>query len=115
MRENEKKALAYLGLAARAGRVTVGVPLCCEALKKRTGSKKITPVVVLFAADASAATKKRIVDRTAYYGVTAIELSLDCGALAGAVGKQDGSVAAVLVSEPNLARAISALYQKEEQ
>ena len=43
MRENEKKALAYLGLAARAGRVTVGVPLCCEALKKRTGSKKITP------------------------------------------------------------------------
>ena len=110
MRENEKKALAYLGLAARAGRVTVGVPLCCEALRKRAHSAKSTPVILLFAADASAATKKRIADKTVYYGVAAIELSLDCKALAAAVGKQGGSVAAVLVSEPSLAQAIGALY-----
>lgn len=110
MRENEKKALAYLGFAARAGRVTVGVTLCCEALKKRASSAKSTPVVLLFATDASDLTKKRIADKAAYYGVTAIELSLDCMALAAAVGKRDGSVAAVLVSEPSLAQAICALY-----
>ena len=114
MRENEKKALAYLGLAARAGRVTVGVPLCCEALRKRAGSTKKEPVILLFAADASAATKKRIADKAAYYDVTATELSLDCTELATAVGKRNGSVAAVLVSEPHLALAITELYQKEE-
>ncbi len=111
MREHEKKALAYLGLAARAGRVTVGVTLCCEALKKRASSVKKPPVIVLVASDASDATKKRITDRAAYYGVSVIALSVDCAALATTVGKRDGSVAAVLVSEPSLAQAIGALYE----
>ena len=113
MRENEKKALAYLGLAARAGRVTVGVPLCCEAMKKRAMSAKKQPVILLFASDASDATKKRIADKTAFYGVTAIALTLDCAGLAHAVGKRDGNVAAVLVGEPSLAQAIGALYQAQ--
>lgn len=111
MKEIENKALAYLGLAARAGRITVGVPLCCEALKKRASSAKKDTVVLLFAADASAATKKRISDRTAYYGVSAFPLSIDGDALATAVGKRGGTVAAVLVSEPHLALAIAKLYQ----
>ena len=111
MRENEKKALGYLGLAARAGRVTVGVPLCCEALKKRANDKKSTPVILLFASDASLPTKKRITDKAAYYGVPLVALSLDCAALAVAVGKRGGSVAAVLVNEPSLALAIGALYE----
>ncbi len=111
MRENEKKALGYLGLAARAGRVSVGVPLCCEALRKRANDKKSAPVVLLFASDASGATKKRITDKAAYYGVPLVALSLDCAALAVAVGKRGGSVAAVLVNEPSLALAIGALYE----
>ena len=111
MRENEKKALGLLGLAVRAGRAAVGVPLCCEALKKRADSKKSTPVVLLFACDASDQTKKRIADKAAYYGVPLVALSLDCAALAVRVGKRGAAVAAVLVNEPSLAQAISALYE----
>ena len=112
MNEAERKALSYLGFAARAGRVSIGVPLCCEALKKRDSGAKKDPVIVLFASDASESSKKRIKDRTTYYGVAAREISVTCEALATAVGKRGGSVAAVLVSEPSLATAISALYEE---
>jgi ribosomal protein L7Ae-like RNA K-turn-binding protein len=111
MKEIEAKMLSYLGLAARAGQVTVGVTLVCEALKRRAASSKKEQAVVLFSADASPATKKRILDRTAYYGVPAAALSLDGEALATAVGKRGASVAAVLVSEAHLAAEIVALHR----
>ena len=110
MKQIEEKALAYLGFAARQGRVTVGTQLVAEALKHRAGSKKQEQVVALLADDASPATKKRIKDRTAYYGVPLVGLSLDGEALATAVGKRGGVVAAVLVTEPHLAARITELY-----
>jgi ribosomal protein L7Ae-like RNA K-turn-binding protein len=109
MTEIEKKALAYLGLAVRAGRVTVGVPLICEALKK--GAKERTPLVVLEASDTSENTHKRISDRTGYYKVLHVRLSLSSAALAAAIGKAPGVVAAVGVCEPNLAGSIASLYK----
>ena len=104
----EERALGLLGLATRAGRVTVGVPLICAALPKRKPPKGIC--LVLTAADASAGTKKRITDKCSFYGVDLIELSVDCGRLALAVGKRDAAVAAVGVEEPGLAAAIRQLY-----
>ncbi len=101
---NTEQALRLLGLAARAGRTVVGVPLICAALAK--GAKNKTPLLVLYADDCSANTQKRITDRTAYYGVKCYRLSVDCEALALAVGKRDAAVAAVGVSEPNLAQAM---------
>ena len=106
--DREEKALGFLGLSARAGRVTVGVPLICEALRK--GKQDKTPVLVLLAADAAQNTKKRIADRTAYYNVPLICLSADCATLALRVGKRGGAVAAIGITEPNLAQAIIALY-----
>ena len=104
----EEKALGLLGLATRAGRVIAGVPLICTALQK--GKRDKTPVLVLLAADASQNTQKRVTDRTAHYGVPLIPLSIDCATLALRVGKRDGAVAAVGITEPELARAIIALY-----
>ena len=106
--DREEKALRYLGLAAKAGRVIVGVPLICTALQKQASGK--TPLLVLSAADASENTKKRICDRTAYYGLRHIALEATAAGLAMTVGKRDGAVAAVGVSEPWLAAAIAALY-----
>ena len=104
----EEKALGLLGLATRAGRVIAGVPLICTALQK--GKRDKTPVLVLLAADASQNTQKRVTDRTAHYGVPLITLSANCATLALRIGKRDGAVAAVGITEPELARAIIALY-----
>lgn len=106
--ERAERALGLLGLAARAGRVTVGVPLVCAAMQQNKNGKK--PLLVLGANDASAATAKRIADKCTYYGVRLIVLPVDCGRLALAVGKREAAVAAVGVSEPNLAAAIEKLY-----
>lgn len=108
--DREERALGLLGLAARAGRVIAGIPLICTALQK--GKKEKTPVLVLLAADASQNTQKRVTDRTAYYGVPLVRLSLDCATLAQRVGKRDGAVAAVGITEPNLAQAIIELYHE---
>lgn len=108
MTEIEKKALAYLGFAVRARSACIGVPAICEALKKAARGK--TPLVVLEAADTSQNTHKRVLDRTAYYKVATVRLSLDGAALAAAVGKQGGTVAAVGVCDTHLAAAITALY-----
>jgi ribosomal protein L7Ae-like RNA K-turn-binding protein len=99
-----EKALSLLGLATRAGRTVVGVPLICTALSN--GQKNKTPLLVLEACDSSPNTHKRITDRTAFYGVPSVQLTADCATLAHAVGKRDALVAAVGVTEPNLAKAI---------
>ena len=65
MTEIEKKALGYLGLAARARALTIGVPLTCEALKNGVRGK--TPQAVIEASDTSDNTHKRVCDRIDLY------------------------------------------------
>ena len=111
MNKKEQKALSLLGLAARAGRVAVGVPAICEALKKG-GSR--APLLVLSASNAAPNSKKRITDRTAYYKVSHIVLEATADTLAHAVGKEGLDVVAVGVTEPHLAAQIKEELQKEE-
>ena len=99
----ERKAFGLLGLAARAGRITVGLPLTCEALKRPRGDR---PLLVLLAADASANTVKRVTDRTNYYSTPLCRLQADGAALALAVGKREAVVAVVGITEPHLAKAV---------
>ena len=87
--------------------------MICEALKKRgvrNAQDEETAIIVVEASDTSENTHKRIADRTAYYGVPVVRLSLDSEALATAVGKRGGAVGAVCVTDQNLAAAIAALY-----
>ena len=111
MPEREERILKFLGLAAKAGRTVVGVPLICTALQQAKKDK--TPLVVLLAGNCAANTKKRITDRTAFYGVPLVELQTDTEALALFVGKRDAAVAAVGITEQHLAGAILAI-QKED-
>lgn len=110
MKEIEQKALSYLGFAVRARRAVIGVPLICEALKKYANGSENASLIVLEAADVSPNTHKRIADRTAYYHVPLVPLSLCAEALAVATGKRGGAVAAAAVTDKNLAAAIAALY-----
>lgn len=99
-----ERALRMLGLAVKAGRAIIGVPLICDALKKGASGKK--PCLVLLASDASANSEKRMRDRTAFYGVPCRALCIDSEALALAVGKREAAVAAVAVTDEGLAKAI---------
>ena len=104
------RALRLLGLAARARALIVGVPLICTALSR--GAKGKTPLLVLTAADCSANTQKRLTDRTAFYNTEKIELPLTCAQLAHAIGKKEALVAAVGVTDQNLAAAIAAAWKE---
>lgn len=106
--ERTERVLGLLGLAARAGRVTVGTALVCAALKSAPAAKK--PLLILEARDASDNTHKRITDRAAFYGVPILRLAADGACLALSVGKRGATVAVVGVSEPHLADAIAALF-----
>ena len=108
-----QRAMRLLGLAARAGRTVVGVPLICTALQR--GAKDKTPLLVVEAADSSANTHKRITDRTMFYGVRTVRADVDCAALALAVGKRDALVAAVGVTEPHLAKEIGEALSEAQQ
>lgn len=100
------RAQRYLGLAARARALIVGTPLICAALSRAAKGK--TPLVVLLAADCSANTKKRLTDRTAFYKTDLLPLPLTCAQLAHVIGKKEALVAAVGVTDENLAAAIRA-------
>ena len=100
-----ERALRYLGLAARARALVIGTPLICTALSQGKGK---APALVLLATDASPNTKKRIADRTAFYGVALHSLPLSCAQLAHVIGKKEALVAAVGVTDQNLAAAIKA-------
>lgn len=93
-----------LGFAARARRTLVGVPLIAAALQKNAAGK--TPLVVLLANDASENTRKRVINKCAFYRVPLCEMPVDGALLAHTVGKREGLVAAVGVTDAGLAGAI---------
>ena len=107
---DEKKLLSALGLCARAGKLTFGVPMICEALKK--GGKEGLKIV-LEASDTSENTHKRISDRCGYYKVQLIRLKADGIGLAMAVGKSS-SLGAVAVSDEQFCRLIKQYIQLGE-
>ena len=100
MTEKEKKALSLLGFAARARRLAFGTAAVTAALREGRGETRIR--LVIKAGDASPNTGKRLRE----LNVTAAELS-------SAVGKKEGLLSAVGVTEPELSRAILALFPEE--
>lgn len=100
-----ERAQRYLGLAARARALVIGTPLICTALSQGKGK---APFLVLVTEDASPNTKKRLTDRTGFYGVALRSLPLTCAQLAHMIGKKEALVAAVGVADQNLAAAILA-------
>lgn len=96
----ERNLLGFLGLCRRAGKVICGTPLICRALAARE-----KPALVLCSAEASAATKKRLTTKCAFYQTPLCVLEVPLSRLAAAVGKTD-SLAAVAVTDPGFAGAL---------
>ncbi len=93
------RLLGTLGLARRAGKTVLGTDLVCKAMRRGE------LLSVILASDASDNTKKRIRDKTAFYGVRLIEIDACSDELGRSVGKS-GSVAAVGITDENFSSAL---------
>ena len=103
-RYDEKKLLASLGLCVRAGKVIFGVPMICEAMRKKGAATSMT---VFESADTSENTHKRILDKCKFYQVKHIQLPCDGATLASALGKT-AHLAAIAVTD----RQMSAIAER---
>ena len=99
--QTRERLLSALGLCAKAGKLICGVPMICDAIARRRGS-----FVVFGAEDNAANSAKKIADKCSFYGVELHMLPVDGEALAHAVGKT-GRLAAVAVTDDNLARLVT--------
>ncbi len=96
---NTEQLLFTVGLARKAGKLTVGTDAVCDDIRK----KKVC--VVLYAEDVSANTEKRITDCAAYYQIPCKKCEISKDALGAAIGKS--FAACIGVTDENLARLIS--------
>ena len=101
--EGVARLLSTLGLCARARKLTFGIPMTCEAMKKGGSG---APVGVFEAADTSENSHKRISDRCRFYGVPLYRLPVDGERLAAAVGKS-AALGAVGVTDKGLLGAVT--------
>ena len=92
--------LGALGLARRAGALICGTPMIITALRS---AKR--PIVVVAANDISEGTRKKLSDKCAHYETPLSVADVSGEALAAAVGKS-GSLAAVAVTDKNLATLV---------
>ena len=100
------KAEGLLGLASRAGQITLGAEL---ALREIKGGRA---AAVLLDAGASDGTRKKILDACAYRGVPAYILSMET--LSRACGK-DGRMAAALKKGKLCDRIMELLYEEKDK
>ncbi len=94
----KREALSALGLAKKAGKLTVGTPLVCKAI-----SSKHPPALTVLSAHASDNTKKRLYDKCEFYNVPIYELDADTEEISAALGGE-ARVAVCAIGEQGLAR-----------
>ena len=90
-----------LGFAAKARRLVIGTELVCDAL--RSGKTKYLVVVSESASDN---TRKRLVNCCEHTGAEMSTIPIDPTTLGHSIGKKNAAVAAVAVTDPDMASAI---------
>ncbi len=93
--DGSERILSLLGLAYRAGFVTVTVPAVCQLLRGRAGAAKR----VYCPRGVSANTEKKLADKCRFYGVPLVRLDVDTDAFSKAFGKSAAVCAAALTDD----------------
>lgn len=96
------RLLSNLGICRKAGKLLIGVPLVCEGMR---GCKEGKASLVLYAADCSENTLKKIRTKSEFYGIETHMLPITCGELGHAVGKLS-AIGAVAVTDTSLCEMI---------
>ena len=92
-----------IGIAKKAGRVTLGTDMICEALRANAKGRKIFSVFA--ASDVSDGTRKKLSDKCAFYETELVVTSLTAAELGASVGKS-GAIAAIGITDEGLAAAV---------
>ena len=100
----EQKLLALLGFAARGRKLVAGTDLCRDSVRR--GHAIVTIVV----SDASANTKKRIIDACKYYRSDMCVAPVTSAELSHRIGKT-GEIMVVSVTDIHFADGIAALFE----
>ena len=95
-----------LGLCRRAGAVIIGTDLVTKALP--SGKVKL----VIYAADSSQNTEKKITDKCRFYGVKCIKAAHSSDELSHAIGKLS-SVCVIGITNDNFSNELFSLISKE--
>ena len=80
---DEKKLLALLGIAKKAGKVISGTDMVTESIRSKS---KTSVKLILLACDASQNTKKKINNTAQYYNIPLLSVSTDKSELARLTG-----------------------------
>ncbi len=111
MTADYKKAKSLLGIAKKAGKTVIGTDMAQSAARNKKNGVRI----LLCSADASSATLKRITNTAQYYHIPLYTVDITKSELALCVGKRDGELSVVGVTDEGLAMAIAkALTQEVE-
>lgn len=109
-----ERVKGMLGLAARAGRLTVGCDQTTEAVRaKEFGSRRGGNVcLVLLSEDAAPNTCKRVKNCCTYYETEFAVVPLLAEAMGHAVGKS-GAVAVTALTDAHFASAVKAILESK--
>ena len=107
MTEKSKGALLTLGIAKKAGKLVCGTPLVCKKM-----SERIPPSLVVISAYASANTKKRLYDKSAYYSIRVAEVDITTEDMSHATGGR-AQVAACAICDDGIAALFLAKAENE--
>ena len=100
MSKSPKEQLLFtIGLARKAGKTAVGTDAVCDEIRKKN------ILLVLYAADVSENTKKRITDCCTHYNINCHQASANKEELGAAIGKP--FAACIGISDHNLSELIS--------
>lgn len=103
--ENIKKLTGMIGLAARARKLLIGTDIACDGV--RFGKA----CLLLCSYDASTNTKKRVFNCAKYYEVVCYEIPVSINDLGHYIGKE-GAIAAIAVTDRNMAKGITNLLDE---
>ncbi len=94
-----------LGFAMRAGKLVIGTELVCSSMPR--GKVKL----VLISSSASEATKKKLLTKSEYYGISTIEVDIDTERLGKTLGKTYSPVCVAVTDEGFASEIIKATVQ----
>ncbi len=101
------RILGLLGLCYKAGKLSFGANLACEAVSRGA------PLAIV-SSDVSSNTEKRVRDKCAFYGCMFRKVSCTSSALGHAIGKES-AVAAVAVTDGGLSGRLIELIDLAEK
>lgn len=109
MANENRRLFGMLGFAMRAGKLVIGTEQVCLAMSKRgKGALKL----VVICKNASDATKKKLLTKSEFYGIEAIEINLDSDELGAIIGKTYAP-ATVGVADEGFAKEIAKASEEQ--